>query len=332
MMAERAISIISLDEIEKARANIRSAARRTPVLSLEQETVSANIHLKLENLQAIGSFKIRGASNAMAQMSTAALRAGVTTASMGNMAQGIAWNARQLGIPCRVIVPENAPAAKLAAIQALGAETKRIPFPDWWEILLSGDCPQARGHFIHPVCDAQVIAGHGSIALELLEDLPDLAAVVLPFGGGGLALGIASAMQALRPATRVIAVEPETANPLARSWASGVMTNAPYQPSYIDGCGGASILPQMWPALRQTLSGAVSVTLAETAAAIRLLAIKGNVVAEGAGAVSLAATLAGKVGDGPVACIISGGNIDANLLAGILRGEFPQPREPSAPR
>ncbi len=322
-MSERALAPIPLADIVAARERIRAAAIRAPLIHLPIDDGPTEIYLKLENLQSIGSFKIRGASNAMAQLSAAELRNGVTTASMGNMAQGVAWNARRLGIPCRVVVPDNAPATKLAAIHALGAETQRISFADWWQILLSGECPDALGPFIHPVCDASVIAGHGVIGLELLEDMPDLAAVLIPFGGGGLALGIASAIKALRPSTLIYAVEPATANPLARSWARGKREAAPYEASFVDGCGGASVLPQMWPALRRVLDGALDVTLAETAAAIRLLVARARIVAEGAGAVSVAAALAGKVNGDKVACIVSGGNINTETLACILRGEMP---------
>ena len=320
-MAE--LAPISIEDIEAARKRTQSTALRTPLIPLPGTDSQTEIYLKLENLQPIGSFKIRGATNAMSLLNPADFRAGVTTASMGNMAQGVAWNARRLGIPCRVFVPENAPIAKLNAIHALGAETVRIPFADWWQILQTGECPDALGAFIHPVSDANVIAGHGVIGLELLEDIPELDAVFIPFGGGGLSLGIASAIKAHRPQTAVFAVEPITANPFCRSWQSGTREAAPYQASFIDGCGGASVLPQMWPALKSLLDGGLSVTLAETAAAIRHLAYHARIVAEGAGAVSVAAALSGKVSTGKVACIVSGGNINPETFIDILRGGIP---------
>lgn len=322
-MYEQALRPIPLTEIEAAHEQIGDVALRTPLIHLPIEDASVDIYLKLENMQPIGSFKIRGASNAMSLLSKGQLRYGVTTASMGNMAQGVAWNARRLGIPCLVVVPDNAPEAKLSAIHALGAKIKRIPFVDWWQILLSGECPDAVGLFIHPVCDSSVIAGHGVIGLELLEDLPDLDAVLIPFGGGGLTLGIASAIKSLRPATSIFAVEPATANPLTRSWAKGFREKAPYEPSFVDGCGGASVLPQMWSALQLVLDGAIDVTLAETADAIRLLVAQARVVAEGAGAVSVAAALSGKVRGDKIACIVSGGNINRETLVSILLGELP---------
>ncbi|MCY3836386.1 MAG: pyridoxal-phosphate dependent enzyme [Anaerolineaceae bacterium] len=327
-MSDASIAPVSLHAVEEARNLTQGIVRRTPLIHFPHHDPAANIHLKLENLQSIGSFKIRGASHAMALMSPDQLREGATTASMGNMAQGVAWNARRLGIPCLVVVPENAPEAKINAIHHSGAHTRRIPFADWWQILMSGDCPDALGVFIHPVCDPAVIAGHAVIGLEILEDLPNVDAVLIPFGGGGLALGIASAIKAIRPQTSVYAVEPETANPLQRSWAEGKRVPAPYEATFVDGCGGASVLPQMWPALRQVLDGALDVSLAETAEAIRALASRGRIVAEGAGAVSLAAARAARYVSlwqhKNIACIVSGGNINLPTLARILHGETPR--------
>lgn len=323
-MSDILLQPIAIHEIEAARTRTVDAALRTPHIQFPTDDDSGKIFLKLENLQPIGSFKIRGASNAMALLSEEQLKNGVTTASMGNMAQGVAWNARRLGIPCLVVVPENAPQAKINAIHDLGAITHRIPFPDWWQILLSGKCPDVVGEFIHPVCDPAVIAGHGVIGLELLEEIPDLDAVLIPFGGGGLTLGIASAIKANRPRTQIYAVEPVTANPLNRSWAEGTQVSAPYEATFVDGCGGASVLPQMWPALQQVLNGTYDVTLAETAEAIRALVSRVRVVAEGAGAVSLAAALSQQIPGRKIACIVSGGNINLETLTRILQGVIPQ--------
>lgn len=326
-MPDGTILPVTLQAVEEARKHTRDIVRRTPLIPFPKDDSDSNIFLKLENLQAIGSFKIRGASHAMALMSRERLQEGITTASMGNMAQGVAWNARRLGIPCSVVVPDNAPEAKISAIHALDASTRRIPFADWWQILMSGECPDALGVFIHPVCDPAVIAGHAVIGLEILEELPDTDAVLIPFGGGGLALGIASAIKAVRPQTSVYAVEPETANPLRRSWAKGERVSAPYEATFVDGCGGANVLPQMWPALQQVLDGALDVSLSETAEAIRALASRVRTVAEGAGAVSLAAANSARYASSwehkTIACIISGGNINLSTLARILQGDTP---------
>lgn len=322
-MSDFPLQPISLNEIEAARTRTRDVALRTPLIRLPADEETGEVFLKLENLQPIGSFKIRGASNAMALMSEEKLKHGVTTASMGNMAQGVAWNARRLGIPCLVVVPENAPQAKIHAIHNLGATTHRISFPDWWQILLSGECPDVVGEFIHPVSDPAVIAGHGIIGLEILEEIPDLDSVLIPFGGGGLTLGIASAIKAIRPQTQIYAVEPATANPLNRSWAEGSQVSAPYEATFVDGCGGASVLPQMWPALQQVLDGTFDVTLTETAAAICALVSRVKVVSEGAGAVSVAAALFQQIPGRKIACIVSGGNINLETLTVILQGLIP---------
>jgi threonine dehydratase len=239
------------------------------------------------------------------------------------MAQGVAWNARRLGIPCTVVVPEHAPATKLAAIERLGATVVKVSFDAWWDILVTHRHDGMQGHFIHPVSDPAVIAGNGTIGLEILEDLPDVDTVVVPYGGGGLSCGIASAVKALRPQTRVLACEVETAAPLAAALAAGEPRTVPYQASFVDGIGGKSVLADMWPLAQRLLDGAVVVSLAETAAALRLLMERNRVVAEGAGAAPVAAALAGKAGGGQVVCVVSGGNIDAAKLAAILDGRLP---------
>ena len=281
------------------------------------------IHLKLENLQPIGSFKLRGASNAVLQIPPGELKEGVVTATAGNMGQGVAWIARELGIPCTVVVPDHAPETKLAAMQRLGARIDKVPYERWWEALETSSYPEASGVFVHPVQDERVMAGNGTIGLELLEDLPAPDAVLVPFGGGGLSVGIASAVKALRPETRIYAVEPEPGAPLTAAFASGEPEPIDYQPSFVDGAGAPMVLPEMWPRAREALDGAFAVSLDETAAAVRLLAERAHVVAEGAGALALAAALAGGGGDGTLVCIVSGGNIDAAKLAAILEGQTP---------
>ena len=297
---------------------------------LTVDDAPSEIFLKLENLQPIGSFKLRGAGNAMALASPPELADGVVTASAGNMAQGVAWNARRLGIPCHVIVPDHAPETKLAAIARLGGRIIKVPFEEWWEVIVSGEYDKLPGHFIHPVSNRDVIAGNGTIGLEILEDLPDVDAVVIPYGGGGLSSGIASAIRALKPDTRIYAVEVETAAPLSASLRAGRPVAIDYQPSFVDGIGGASVLPEMWPLARDLLDGALVVSLDEVKDAIRLLAERGRVIAEGAGAAPVAAALAGRAGSGKVVCVISGGNIDRAVLAGILAN--PHPPAPSPTR
>jgi threonine dehydratase len=295
---------------------------RTPLVRLEVDGPS-RIFLKLENLQPIGSFKIRGSGNALALAEEKALARGVWTASAGNMAQGVAWNARRLGVPCTVVVPETAPRAKLDALERLGARIVPIPFERWWQVLVDHAYPGLEGVFVHPVSDPKVIAGNGTIGLEIFEDLPEADAVLVPFGGGGLSSGIASALKALSPRARVFGCEVETAAPLAASLAAGRPSAVAYTPSFVDGIGGRGLLPDMWPLVKSVLAGALVVSLDETAAAIRLLASRARVVAEGAGAASVAAALSPHAPSGTIVCVVSGGNIDASVLAAILAGARP---------
>ena len=290
-------------------------------MRLNVEDAPAEIWLKLENLQPIGSFKLRGAGNAMALLPKERLAEGVYTASAGNMAQGVAWNAKRLGIPCTVVVPETAPKTKLAAIERLGARAVKLPYARWWQVLEDHGYPGIEGHFIHPVSDETVIAGNATIGLEILEDLPDVDAVVVPFGGGGLSCGIAAAFRALRRETRVWASEIETAAPFSASLAASRPVSVPHTPSFVDGIGGKSMLPEMWPLASALLAGALVTSVAQAAAAVKLLAERNRIVAEGAAATSVAAALAGQAGSGKIVCVISGGNIDPATLARILNGD-----------
>ncbi len=312
--------MIPLEAIQTAAERLRlaDAAVRTPLMRLPVDDERAEISLKLENLQPIGSFKLRGAGNALARAGREALAKGVYTASAGNMAQGVAWNARRLGLPCSVVVPDHAPATKLAAIERLGARVIKVPFERWWAVIVTGEYEGLDGLFIHPVNNADVMAGNGTIGLEILEDLPNVDAVAIPYGGGGLSCGIASALRALKPETRIYAVEVETAAPLAASLRAGEPVEVDYEPSFVDGIGGKSVLPEIWPLARELLDGSLVVSLDETRAAIRLLAERGRVIAEGAGAAPVAAALAGLAGGGKVVCVVSGGNIDSGVLADIL--------------
>jgi threonine dehydratase len=282
------------------------------------------IWLKLENLQPIGSFKIRGAVNAIRQASHAATANGVVTASAGNMAQGVAWAARELGVPSTIIAPESAPQTKLDAIARLGGTVVKVPYERWWEIMVTSQLDEAEGFFVHPVQDERVMAGNGTIGLELAEELPDADAVLVPWGGGGLFSGIASALAALRPDARVYAVQPETGAAVTAALAAGEPREAAgFAPSFVDGAGAKVVLPAMWERARPLLAGAYTVTLDETAAAVRLLAERTRVIAEGAGALAVAAALSGQIPGRKLVCIVSGGNIDASRLAAILRGDTP---------
>ena len=292
-------------------------------MRLHVDETPTEVWLKLENLQPIGSFKIRGAYNAIATAPREELAAGVVTASAGNMAQGVAWAALELGIACTVIVPDHAPATKLAAIERLGARYVKVPFDRWWQALEERGFPGIDGVFVHPVEDEPVMAGNGTIGLELLEDLADPDTILVPWGGGGLLTGIASAVKALRPETRVLAVELETAAPLTASLAAGEPREIDYRATWVDGAGARALLPKMWELGRPLVDGSVVVSLAETAAAVRLLAERVRVVAEGAGGLAVAAALSGRAGGGKIVAIVSGGNIDASVLARILEGETP---------
>ena len=281
------------------------------------------IHLKLENLQPIGSFKIRGALNAMRMLPPERLAAGVYTASAGNMAQGVAWAARTLGVPCRVIAPDHVPQTKLDAIERLGATVVRVPFAAWWKALIEFGFPGETGTFIHPGADPTVIAGNATIGLEIVEDLGDVDAVLVPYGSGGLACGIACAVHAVRPGVRVFACEVETAAPFSAALAANRPVAVEYTPTFIDGIGGKGVLDQIWPLAREVLAGSLVVSVRQVADAVRLLVERARVVAEGAGAASVAAALAHDVGARRVACVVSGGNVDSAKLATILQGEIP---------
>ena len=314
--------MIPLAEIEAARERLSGAVLRTPLVRLDVTDAPAELYLKLENLQPIGSFKLRGAGNAMALASPEELERGVWTASAGNMAQGVAWWARRLGLRCTVVIPETAPEAKVAAIQRLGAEIVKVSFDVWFEIFRTHAHEGVEGLFVHAFSDPAVMAGNGTIGLEILEDLPDVDAVVIPYGGGGLTCGIASALRALAPGCKVYACEVVTGAPLAASLAAGRLTKVEYEPSFVDGIGSPEVFPEMFELTRDLVDGSIVSDLDEIAAAVRLLAERARVVAEGAGATPVAAALAGKAGGGKVVCVVSGGNIDAAKLAAILTGEF----------
>jgi threonine dehydratase len=256
------IESIPLDEIRAARRRIAGSVLRLPLVRLNVDGAPAEIHLKLENLQPIGSFKLRGACNAMLQADPRSLEHGVYTASAGNMAQGVAWTAKRLGIPCSVVVPDHAPRAKLDAIERLGARTVPVTFERWWQVLVERRYPGLEGLFVHPVSDPAVIAGNGTIGLEILEDLPDVSTILVPYGGGGLSSGIASAVRAVESRARVVACEVETAAPLSASLRAGAPRDVEYQASFVDGIGGRGLLVEMWPLVSRLLDGSLVMSLA----------------------------------------------------------------------
>ena len=310
---------IPLDKIRAAQQRIVHSAIRTPLIRLNADNAPADIYLKLENLQPIGSFKLRGASNAILQAPSEQLLNGVWTASAGNMAQGVAWQAHKMSIPCTIVVPDHAPEAKLQAIRRLGGSIIKVPFAEWFQVLSTHHFPGMQGVFIHPVSNPAVMAGNGTIGLEILEDLPDVDAVLVPFGGGGLSSGIASALRALKPTARIYACEAEPSAALAAALAAGAPQKIDYRPSFIDGIGSPFVLDDMWPRVSTLLDGSLVQTVEEITAAIKLLAERNHIIAEGAGAASVAAALAGKA-KGKVVCIVSGGNIDTAKLITILQG------------
>ena len=308
-------------EVDTARAHIAGVARRTPLWRLDAEVPGTRIWLKLENLQPLGSFKLRAAVNAIRSADPEALKAGVLAPSAGNFGLGLAFAARALGVPVTIVAPDSAAETKTSALQALGARVVRVPFERWWQVMTTRQFEDVKGVFFHPVAEPAVIAGNATIGAEILEDLPEPDTILVPYGGGGLSCGIGSVMRRLRPGARMIAVETEAAAPFAAALEAGGPVTVPYAPSFVDGIGSNTVLDEMWPLARQALDGAACVTLGEVKDAIRLLAMKHRVIAEGAGAAAVAAALAGRAGQGDIVCIVSGGNIDAGKLAPILKGE-----------
>jgi threonine dehydratase len=312
---------ITLKEIEAARGRIAATITRTPLVRLELGAGYPDIRLKLENLQPINAYKLRGAANAVAMLSEAARAAGVWTISAGNAGQGVAYAARQAGVPCTVVAIETAPAAKLERMAALGARLVLVPYGIAWKALEDRAYAGVEGTFIHPFDDHDFIAGHATMGLEILEDAPDVAAVIGAIGGGGLVVGVAAAIKALAPAVKVWGAEPETAAPAARSFAVGAPQTFPqWQASFVDGAGGQSLFPRMWRRMAGLVDGSIVVSLEATRAAMRLMAEKARVISEGAGALALAAALTGRAGEGPIVAIVSGGNIDLATFCEILGG------------
>src|SRR5213596_861306 len=310
---------IRLSEIQEARKRIAQTIVRTPLIRLDLGPDFPDIRLKLENLQPINEYKLRGAANAVALLSGADRKRGVWTISAGNAGQGVAYAARQAGVPCTVVVVETAPASKIERMQSLDAKLIPVPYDVAWKALEDRSFPGADGIFIHPFDDHDFITGHGTMALEILEDAPDTAAVIASIGGGGLITGIGSAIKALNPAIKVFGVEPETAAPAALSFEKGspqLFEN--WKASFVDGAGGQSMFPRMWERMKPVVDGYIVVTLEETKNAMRLMAEKARIISEGAGALPLAAALTERAGKGPIVAIVSGGNIDLNKFCELI--------------
>jgi threonine dehydratase len=316
-----AVRPLTLAEMQAARRRIAGSVVRTPLVRLDLGPNFPDIRLKLENLQATNSYKLRGAVNAVAMLSDSERQLGVWTISAGNAGQGVAFAARQAGVPCTVVAIETAPASKLARMRALGANLIPVPYEAAWRALGDRAYPGVQGTFVHPFDDQNFIAGHSTMGFEILEDAPDTAAVIGAIGGGGLITGVASAMRALKPEIKVWGAEPETAAPAALSFEKGsAQVFKDWKASFVDGAGGQSLFPRMWDRLRPVVDGCIVVSLDETTAAMRLMAEKARVIAEGAGALSLAAALTGKAGQGPIVCVVSGGNVDLGKFCDLISG------------
>lgn len=311
---------VTLDEIRAARERIRSVITRTPLIRLRHDVPAApEIWLKLENLQPINAFKIRGAANAVGMLSPEERSRGVWTISAGNAGQGVAFAAREFGIPCTVVAIETAPATKVERMERLGARIVKAPFDACWTAMESRSFPGVEGTFVHPFDDHNFIAGNASLGLEILEDLPRVKTVIAAIGGGGLVAGIGSAIRQLAPDVRILGAEPETAAPGAASFEAGQpRVFDGWQASFVDGAGGKSIFPRMWERLQGIVDGSVVVTLDEVKAAMRMVAEKSRVIAEGAGGLAVAAALSGRAGEGPIVAVISGGNIDLKKFAELI--------------
>ncbi len=310
---------ITLSEIEAARVRVAGAILRTPLVRLDLGPGFPDIRLKLENLQPTNAYKIRGAVNAVAMLPEAERRKGVWTISAGNAGQGVAFAARQAGAPCSVVVIETAPATKLERMRALGATLVPVPYDMAWQALEAHAFPGMEGTLIHPFDDHNFIAGHGTMGLEILEDAPDVTTIIAGIGGGGLITGVGSAIKALRPGVKVLGAEPETAAPFAQSWSANEPQEfGQWTASFVDGAGGRSVIPRMWQRMKPVVDGAIVVTLEQTRKAMRLMAEKARVVAEGAGALPLAAALTGKAGKGPIVAIVSGGNVDLKKFCELI--------------
>jgi threonine dehydratase len=314
-----AVRPITLAEIQEARGRIAGTIVRTPLVKLQLGPEFPDIRLKLENLQPINAYKLRGAANAVAMLPEAERKRGVWTISAGNAGQGVAFAARAAGVPCTVVVIETAPKSKMERMKALGAKLVPVPYEVAWKAMEERSYPGVEGAFVHPFDDHNFIAGHATMGLEILEDAPDTAAIICGIGGGGLISGVGSAIKALKPAIKVFGAEPETAAPAALSFKMGSpQVFKEWKASFVDGAGGKSVFPRMWERMKPLVDGYIVVTLEETKSAMRIMAEKARIISEGAGALPLAAALTGKVGKGPIVCVVSGGNIDLAKFSELI--------------
>jgi threonine dehydratase len=310
---------IPLEDIEAARGRIAGTVLRTPLVKLDLGPGGPDIRVKLENLQPTNAYKIRGAANAVAKLSSEEKARGVWTISAGNAGQGVAYAARAAGIPCSVVAIETAPQTKLERMRALGATIVPVSYEQAWNAAEAHAFPGLEGTFVHPFDNHDFIAGHGTMGLEILEDCPDVKTVIAAIGGGGLITGVGSAVKALKPDVRVLGSEPETASPYAFSLAKGEPSKfSDWEASFVDGAGGQSVTQRMWDRMQPVVDGGVVVSLDQVREAMRLMADKARVIAEGAGALGLAAALTGEAGDGPIVCVVSGGNIDLKKFASLI--------------
>jgi threonine dehydratase len=318
-----ALVLPSAADVLAARDNIRGIALRTPLLKLNADFHGMNIFLKLENLQPWGSFKLRAGVNVLKSMDASRLTRGVLTASAGNFGQGLAFAAREIGVPATVVVPTTAAETKVEALIELGAKVIRRPFDEWWTVLTTRRCDGETGVFVHPVAESAVIAGNATIGAEILEDLPECDAIAVPFGGGGLLCGIGSVMRRVRPTVRMIVVESQAAQPMAAAMQNGRPTRVAHLQSFVDGMGSSTVLEEMWPLIQLCADQVTCTSFAQITDGIRVLARRHHVIAEPAGAAATAAAMAGQAGKGNIVCIVSGGNIDAAKLGVILNGQNP---------
>src|ERR1700704_2672573 len=317
-----AVRPIELSEIREARKRIEKTSMRTPLVRLELGPKFPKIRLKLENLQPINAYKLRGAANAVAMLPESARKRGVWTISAGNAGKGVAYAARQAGVPCTVVVIDAAPESKIGRMRALGAKLLPVSYDVAWKALDDRAFPGAEGTFVHPFDDDNFIAGHGTMGLEILEDAPDTKAIIASIGGGGLITGVASAIKAIKPEIKIFGAEPETAAPAALSFEKGSpQIFKSWKASFVDGAGGQSVFPRMWERMKPLVDDYIVVTLEETKNAMRMMAEKARIISEGAGALPLAAALTGKAGEGPIVAIVSGGNIDLKKFAELVAAD-----------
>lgn len=322
-MTELRYSPVPLDEVMAARDRTRNIVVRTPLVRLNVQDTAAEVYLKLELLQPVNSFKLRGAANAILKAGPERLKEGIWTASAGNMAQGVAYAARAIGVPATVIVPVTAPKTKIAAVERFGGKVITIPVDEWVNIFRTREYAGMSGVFVHPYSDPDVLAGNSVIGWEILQDLPDADAVLIPWGGGGICCGIASAVKAINPKTRIYAIEVSTGAPLAPSMAAGRLVEVPFTPNFVDGIGNPFVNGEMFELARQLVDDVIVMDPEPVARAVKTLVERNRVVAEGAGAIATAAALSGKAGTGKIVSLVSGGNIDLDVLVTCLQDGVP---------